>query len=75
MTDADLVRAVYRTHALKRLAQDIRVTLRTSRRILHERFSASRRREVALALRAELEKQAAERAVLLARVEEILKGD
>lgn len=59
---AAIVRTVYPGHALKRVAGVMNAPLDTVRTWLYRRLSASRRRELALALLAELDRQDAERA-------------
>lgn len=75
MTDAELIRAVYPNGTPKRLARAMGAPLETARAWLYRRMSPARRRELATVLKAEMEKQAAERAVVMARIEEILKGE
>lgn len=59
---AAVVHAVYPGHALKRLAGVMSAPVPTVRHWLYRHVSASRRRELALALLAELDRQDAERA-------------
>src|SRR5258707_884291 len=61
VTEADAIRAVYPRHAMKRLALVMCVPIDTARHWLFRRFSASRRRELALALLVEMDAQDAER--------------
>ena len=60
MTDAATIRAVYPAHTMKMLARLMGVPLDTARTWLYRHLSAARRRELALALIAELDRQDAE---------------
>jgi hypothetical protein len=73
MTDAAVIRAVYPSGTMKRLARLMGVPLDTARHWLFRKVSAARRRELALALLRELDEQdrnerAAARAQLRAMV-------
>lgn len=68
MTDAQLIRAVYQRHTMKRLAQAMNAPLETARSWLYRSFSPARRRELALALIAEFDRQDAERALVRAHL-------
>lgn len=73
MTDADIIRAVYQRHTMKRLARAMSAPIDTARTWLYRSLSPVRRRELALALIAEYDRQDREerpvvRAQLLAMV-------
>ena len=75
MTDAELIRAVYPDGTMKRLARAMNIPLDTARAWIYRRMSPARRRELAAVLKTEMEKQAADRALVMARIDEMLKGD
>jgi hypothetical protein len=75
VTDAELIRAVYPDNTAKRLARAMHAPIETARAWLYRRMSSARRRELAAVLKAEMEKQAAERALVMARIDEMLKGE
>ena len=57
MTDAELVRAVYPRHTMKRLARAMGAPLDTARHWLYRKMSGERRREMAKLLLAEFDRQ------------------
>lgn len=62
MSDAAIIRTVLPKHGPKRLARLMGVKLGTAHEWVYRRISATRRRELALALLAELDRQDTERA-------------
>jgi hypothetical protein len=64
MTEAATIRAVYPAHTMKSLARLMGVPIDTARTWLYRHLCAARRRELALALIAELDRQDIERAVV-----------
>lgn len=60
VTDAALIRAVLRPHATKRLARLMDVPVRTAKHWLYYGPAAARRRELALILLAEMDREDAE---------------
>lgn len=64
MTDAAVIRAVYPRHTMKRLAAAMNIPIDTARHWLFRKVSAERRRDLALALLAEMDRQDAERRLL-----------
>lgn len=70
VTEAGVIRAVYPRHTMKRLALAMGVPLDTARHWLFRKMSASRRRELALALLAEMDAQEVERTALRRRLAE-----
>ncbi len=57
MTEAELIREIYPRHAMKMLARVLDAPLDTARHLLYRKFSATRRRELALKLLRELDAQ------------------
>jgi hypothetical protein len=68
MNDAAAIRAVYPRHTMKLLALAMGVPLDTARHWLYRNLCAARRRELALALIAELDSQDAGRAAVRQRL-------
>lgn len=67
------IRAAFPNHTMKQLARALGAPIDTARALLYRGVWPSRRREVALAIIAELDKQDAERARVRARVESMLE--
>jgi len=74
VSDAAIIRAVLPKHGAKRLARLMNVKIGTAHEWVYRRFSAARRRELALALIAELDQQDAERARVRTRLIEMAAG-
>ncbi|HEX3884774.1 MAG TPA: hypothetical protein VHW66_19125 [Stellaceae bacterium] len=70
VSEAAIVRAVYPRHPMKRLAGAMSVPLDTARHWLYRRLSGARRRELALVLLAELDRQDVERSSIRRRLAE-----
>lgn len=72
---AAIVHVIYPGHPMKRVAGVMSVPLDTVRHWLYRRVSAARRRELALALLAELDRQDAERAAVRRQLTDWAGGD
>lgn len=75
MTDADLIRAVYPRGTMKRLARAMGAPIDTARHWLYRSLSPARRRELAVTLLAEFDRQETERAAVKARLMEITEQE
>lgn len=68
MTDAEVFRAVYPRHTMKRLARVTGAPLDTARHWLYRHFNPAQRQVLARALLAELDRQDVERGALRRRL-------
>jgi hypothetical protein len=68
MIEAAVIRAVYPRHTMKSLARAMGIPLDTARHWLYRNCCAARRRELALALIAELDEQEVARTALRRRL-------
>jgi hypothetical protein len=80
MTDAQLIspqaiRTVYESGAAKRLARGTRASVETVRAWLKRGVSASRRIDVALALRPDIDRRIAELSLLRERIDKMLEDN
>lgn len=75
VTDAETIRAVYPRHTMKRLALLLNVPLDTARHWLYRSLSGARRRELALALLAELDRQEHSRAAIRQQLQQMAGDD
>ena len=75
MDDVAAIRAVLPRHTVKRVADLMNVPLNTAHEWLYRHFSASRRRELAVALLAQLDEQERSRAVVRQHLEQVVTGN
>lgn len=75
MTDAEVIRAVFPKHTMKRLARLMNVPLDTARHWLYRNLSPMRRRDVALALLAKWDEEDRQRAACRVFLEKMAEGD
>jgi len=71
MSDAAVIQAVFPSHSAKRLACLMDVPLETARSWIYRHLSAARRRELAMALIAELDRQDIERMAVHQKLNEM----
>lgn len=74
VSDAEIIRAVFPRHTAKLLARAMNAPIATARSWLYRSLSSTRRRELALALIAQIDREDAERALVRACLEEIVGG-
>lgn len=75
MTDAEAIRAVFPRHTMKSLARALGVPIDTARHWIYRHLSKARRREVALALLAQLDAEDLRRQDVRKRLEGMVSGD
>jgi hypothetical protein len=72
MTEAELIREVFPRHSMKLLARLLDVPIDTARHLLYRKFSAARRRELALKLLRDLDEQETKRMGVRRQLQEIV---